>query len=140
MLEKNPETIADVESLNLDGALAPFLLDEDTLKNKEQFLEKMTNDTAKNPLRKLFSRLKEIVQTRYPFDDEATDKFRQRARESADRLLTTFFRRVSEACIYREVSRAKDNCSSSDTCLHRKLGRYSSQYNIRVYRWDLRGI
>ena len=91
VLEKNPETIADVESLNLDGALAPFLLDEDTLKNKEQFLEKMTNDTAKNPLRKLFSRLKEIVQTRYPFDDEATDKFRQRARESADRLLTTFF-------------------------------------------------
>src|SRR5262249_11135401 len=91
VLEKNPETIADVESLNLDGALAPFLLDEDTLKNKEQFLEKMANDSAQNPLRKLFSRLKEMVQTRYPFDDEATDKFRQRAKESADRLLTTFF-------------------------------------------------
>jgi hypothetical protein len=91
VLEKSPETIADVESLNLDGALTPFLLDEDTLKNKEQFLTKMANESAQNPLRKLFSRLKEIVQTRYPFDDEATDKFRQRARESADRLLTTFF-------------------------------------------------
>jgi TIR domain len=91
ILEKIPEALSDIESLNLTGTLTPFLVDEDTLKNKQRFLASVETDAAKNPLMKLFMRLKEVVQTLHPFDDDLTEDFKRRARESANRLCLTFF-------------------------------------------------
>jgi hypothetical protein len=91
ILEKIPEALSDIESLNLTGTLTPFLVDEDTLKNKQRFLASVETDAAKNPLLKLFMRLKEVVQTLHPFDDDLTEDFKRRARESANRLCLTFF-------------------------------------------------
>src|ERR1700730_8527206 len=81
ILEKIPEALSDIESLNLTGALTPFLVDYDTLKNKQRLLENIESDTARNPLLKLFMRLKEVVQTRYPFDDDLTQDFQKRSKE-----------------------------------------------------------
>ena len=91
VLERIPEALSDIESLNLTGALTPFLVDEDTLKNRQRFLDSLETDVAKNPLMKLFMRLKEVVQTLHPFDDDFAEDFRKKAKESAKRLYMIFF-------------------------------------------------
>lgn len=92
VLERIPEALSDIESLNLTTTLTPFLVDEDTLRNNERFLDSLETDSAKNPLMRLFMRLKEVVHTLHPFDDDVAEDFRAKARESAKRLYTVFFK------------------------------------------------
>jgi hypothetical protein len=83
--------VSEIQSLNLTGPLAPFLVDQDMLKNSQRFLDKIEKDPKTNPLMKLFIRLKEVVQTLYSFDDYVLDDFRKRSKESANRLYEIFF-------------------------------------------------
>jgi hypothetical protein len=91
VLEKLPEALSDIESLNLTGALTPFLMDEDTLSSRQRVLDSIEADISRNPLMKLFMRLKEVVQTVHPFDDDLAEDFKKRARESANNLYLAFF-------------------------------------------------
>jgi hypothetical protein len=90
-LEKLPEAFSDIESLNLKDALTPFLVDEDTLKNKQKFLGSIEAEAKNNPLLKLFMQLKAVVQTLHDFDDDYADDFKKKAKESASRLYLVFF-------------------------------------------------
>jgi len=87
VLERLPEALSDIESLNLEQ----FLVDENALRNHQRFLDSLETDAAKNPLMKLYIRLKEVVQTLHDFDDDVAEDFRAKARASANRLYTVFF-------------------------------------------------
>src|SRR5215470_1835868 len=50
VLERIPEAMSDIESLNLTATLTPFLVDEDTLRNNQRFLDSLETDAARNPL------------------------------------------------------------------------------------------
>ena len=121
ILEKISEALSDIESLNLNGTLTPFLVDEDTLKNKQRFPASVETDAAKNPLMKLFMRLKEVVGTLHPFDDDLTEDFKRRARESANRLCLTFFDEFQKRVFIENSGERKSSCAF-DQCPHRGDG------------------
>jgi hypothetical protein len=57
VLTKIPEVLADIQGLNLTDELTPFLLEEETLNNKEQFLTSIATQPTKNPFSSLFNEI-----------------------------------------------------------------------------------
>ena len=86
-VEKIPDTVSDIEGLNLAADMRPFLMDSD----RQKFLQSLQSDTARNPFMKLFVRLKGLVQRIHEFDETEMEILLSKAKESAIRLYTIFF-------------------------------------------------
>jgi hypothetical protein len=91
VLTKIPEALADIQGLNLTNELTPFLLEDETLKNKEQFLTSIATQPTKNPFSSLFKRLQSVVESRRRYDESVLDEVRARIAESATDLYKIFF-------------------------------------------------
>lgn len=107
ILEKIPETLSDIQNLNLTKTLMPFLVDENILKNKQTLLRSLESNTAKNPLLKLFLQLNDVVQTLHHFDYDYIEDFKKRAKESADRLYLIFFEAFQNRVSYEQIPERK---------------------------------
>ena len=69
-VEKIPDTVSDIEGLNLAADMRPFLMDSD----RQKFLQSLQSDTARNPFMKLFVRLKGLVQRIHEFDETEMER------------------------------------------------------------------
>jgi TIR domain len=86
-VEKIPDTVSDIEGLNLAADMRPFLKGSD----RKKFLQSLQSDTARNPFMKLFVRLKGLVQKIHEFDETEMGILLSKAEESAITLYTVFF-------------------------------------------------
>jgi hypothetical protein len=73
VLTKIPEALADIQGLNLTNELTPFLLEEETLNNKEQFLTSIATQPTKNPFSSLFKRLQSVIESRRRYDESVLE-------------------------------------------------------------------
>lgn len=94
-VEKIPDTVSDIEGLNLAADMRPFLMDSD----RQKFLQSLQSDTARNPFMKLFVRLKGLVQRIHEFDETEMEILLSKAKESAIRLYTIFLKDFRTASI-----------------------------------------
>jgi len=91
VLTNIPDVLADIQGLNLTSELTPYLLEEDTLKNPDEFLASIATKPEKNPFYSLFKRLQNVIESRRRYEDSVLEELRKRAAESATDVYKIFF-------------------------------------------------
>ena len=90
VLTNIPDVLADIQGFNLTSELTPYLLEEDALKNPDEFLARLAAKPERNPFYTLFKRLQNVIESRRRYEDSLLED-QERAAESATDVYKIFF-------------------------------------------------
>ena len=84
---KTPETMSDIQALQINASFDPVVVDPAALKNAAKPAGAVNISVRKSPIFKLFKRIQGIINQSFHLNDEELDAFDRQLQESASRLI-----------------------------------------------------
>jgi hypothetical protein len=84
---KTPETLSDIQALQINAPFDPVVVDPAALKNVTRQAGAASISVRKNPIFKLFKRIQGIISLSVKFSDDELDAIDRQLQESAGRLI-----------------------------------------------------
>jgi TIR domain len=89
---KTPETMSDIQALQINTPFDPIVVDPAALKNASGSMEASNAIVRRSPIYKLFKRILGIIRQSVQFSDEELDAFNDQLLESSTRLMNVIHR------------------------------------------------
>jgi hypothetical protein len=93
---KTPETLSDIQALQINAPFDPMVVDPAALKNAASPAGAANNCARKTPIFKLFKRIQGIINQSVQLTDDELDAFNDQLQESSGRLLNVIYRELQK--------------------------------------------
>lgn len=102
---KTPETMSDIQALNINTPFDPIVVDPADLKNSS--IDAPNSSIRRSPIFKLFKRIQGIIKQSVQFTDDELDAFNEQLLESAARLMKVVHRDLQKRVILENFPERK---------------------------------
>lgn len=104
---KTPETMSDIQALQINTPFDPIVVDPAALKNAAALSEASNALIRKSPIFRLFKRIQSIIAQAVQFTDEELDAFNDQLMESSVRLMNLIHRDLQNRVVLENFPERK---------------------------------